>query len=157
MFETIVRFNRKVVFVDLDDVVFDYKGAWLRAIEANPKIQYPQAIYKFYENLEPLPNAIESIHFLDKIGYEVFLATRQSAKNPLCYTEKAVSVEKHLGFEYAEKLFIAPDKTLLIGDYLIDDNIWEGFKGEMIHFGSERFPEWNAVVNYLECQNPSKK
>ncbi len=157
MFKTIVRPDREVVFVDLDKVLFDYEGAWLRDIAANPKIQYPQAIYKFYENLEPLPNAVDSIHFLDKIGYEVFPATRQSAKNPLCYTEKAVSVEKHLGFKYAEKLFIAPDKTLLIGDYLIDDNIWEGFKGEMIHFGSPRFPNWGAVVDYMAWVKKAKK
>lgn len=43
-------------------------------------------------------------------------------------------------------------KDLVEGDYLIDDRGKNGtseFKGEWIHFGSERFPNWKAVLEYL--------
>ena len=39
-----------------------------------------------------------------------------------------------------------------MGDYLIDDQIANGvdkFKGEPIHFGQERFPDWKSVCAYL--------
>ncbi len=43
-------------------------------------------------------------------------------------------------------------KDLNIGDYLIDDSKFRGqqkFKGEWIEFGSEKFPDWDAVLTYL--------
>jgi len=44
-------------------------------------------------------------------------------------------------------------KNFLIGDILIDDRKWNGakdFEGEWIEFGSERFPDWESVMNRLE-------
>ncbi len=41
---------------------------------------------------------------------------------------------------------------MLIGDYLIDDRDRHGakkFQGEWIQFGSEQFPDWKAVTEYL--------
>ncbi len=61
-----------------------------------------------------------------------------------------------MGIDFCKKLVITSDKTLLIGHYLIDDNIWEGFMGEMIQFGSEKFPNWKAVVNYLSKSKEAK-
>ena len=44
-------------------------------------------------------------------------------------------------------------KHFNIGDYLIDDrdahNGSDKFTGEFIHFGSEKFPDWDSVVKYL--------
>ena len=39
-----------------------------------------------------------------------------------------------------------------MGDYLIDDrtvNCAAQFKGEHIHFGTEKFPNWKSVLEYL--------
>ncbi len=44
------------------------------------------------------------------------------------------------------------DKSLLKGDYLIDDmntDKQSEFEGEWIEFGSFKFPDWNSVINYL--------
>ena len=43
-------------------------------------------------------------------------------------------------------------KNLNYGDYLIDDRLANGadlFKGEHIHFGSDKFPNWESVCSYL--------
>jgi hypothetical protein len=43
-------------------------------------------------------------------------------------------------------------KHLNTGDYLIDDRTKNGadrFGGELILFGSERFPDWPTVTSYL--------
>jgi hypothetical protein len=54
-----------------------------------------------------------------------------------------------LGFEFLDRLIFAPDKTLLIGEYLIDDYDWPGFEGEHIKFGGDKFPNWETVKEYL--------
>ena len=45
------------------------------------------------------------------------------------------------------------DKSLLKGDFLIDDTLEYGqteFEGELLHFGSgNKFPDWKTVVDYL--------
>ena len=44
------------------------------------------------------------------------------------------------------------DKSLLKGDYLIDDmntDKQSEFEGEWIEFGSNKFPNWKTVVDYL--------
>ena len=41
---------------------------------------------------------------------------------------------------------------LSIGDYLTDDRLKKGagqFTGEHIHFGTEKFPDWDSVLKYL--------
>jgi len=41
----------------------------------------------------------------------------------------------------------------MIGDYLIDDRTVNGageFKGELIQFGTEKFPNWEVVLDYLK-------
>ncbi len=53
-------------------------------------------------------------------------------------------------------MIITHRKDLVEGDYLIDDRGKNGtseFKGEWIQFGSERFPDWKTVLDYL--LNPS--
>ncbi len=51
-------------------------------------------------------------------------------------------------------IIISSNKSLLIGDYLIDDyNCGKGqesFGGELIHFGSEQFRNWKDVLNFLQ-------
>ena len=46
-------------------------------------------------------------------------------------------------------------KNLNSGDYLIDDRTARGtdlFAGEHIHFGTENFPDWNSVMQYLRSK-----
>ena len=54
--------------------------------------------------------------------------------------------------EAFKKLILSHNKGLLLGDYLIDDRIAngvDGFKGEHIHFGTDQFPDWKSVLEYL--------
>jgi 5'-nucleotidase len=136
---------KKIIHVDMDDVLCDYKGGFVKAIERSPYNQYPQSVYGFYTSLAPIPGAVEAIKYLQS-KYEVYIATRPSYMNPLCYTEKRVWIEKHLGLEICKNLAMTPNKNLLIGDYLIDDMPWFGFKGKQILFGSDEFPDWESVI-----------
>ena len=53
---------------------------------------------------------------------------------------------------FYKRLIISHHKDLCKGDYLIDDRVKNGdgeFEGELIMYGSDRFPDWMSVINYL--------
>jgi len=76
----------------------------------------------FYESLEPYPGAVEALKQLLEAGADVKLVT---APHPACAgscaREKFLSVERHLGVEWLERLIITRDKTHVQGDILVDD------------------------------------
>ena len=61
-------------------------------------------------------------------------------------------MKKYLGSNARKRLILSHNKHLNIGDYLIDDRTANGagnFTGEHIHFGTEKFPNWDSVLTYL--------
>ena len=63
-----------------------------------------------------------------------------------------LAAKKYFGEDMLNKMILCPDKSLVKGDYLIDDNGQNGqpeFEGEWIEFASEEFPDWTAVIDYL--------
>jgi len=53
---------------------------------------------------------------------------------------------------FYKRLIISHNKNLNSGEYLIDDRPNNGakdFKGEWIYFGSQDFPDWDTVTEYL--------
>ena len=139
----------KRIFCDMDDTLCDFIGPFK---SGEYKLKYPQSKVGFFLDLQPLEGAIEGMKTL-QTKYSVYILTRPSIKNTNCYTEKAEWVKKYLGEEMLEKMIICPDKSLVKGDYLIDDDNRHGqieFEGEHIHFGKdERFKNWAQVVDYL--------
>lgn len=139
-----------IIYIDMDDTLCDFSGAFHYKLWQNPEIHYPQSQYGFFANLQPLTGAISAVKALIECPlYDPHILTAPSVMNPLCYTEKRVWVEQHFGIEFADKLIISPNKALLKGEILIDDNI-EGkgqdhFDGRLIHFGSPDFPDWAAI------------
>lgn len=138
--------NKPILYCDMDGVLCDFNGDYNRL--KSDFIPNPQTSYGFYSNLPVIENAIESYKLLET-KFNVYILTRPSYWNPLCYTEKRIWVEKHLGLDTCKKLIICWDKSLLKGKYLIDDNQCEGFEGEVCLFGSKEFPNWESIKNYL--------
>jgi 5'(3')-deoxyribonucleotidase len=123
------------IYVDMDDTLCNFTGAYQLAKERFPMQAYPQAGVDFFRKLAPLSGAVEGIKELARRGHDVWILTKPSVLNPLCYTEKRLWVEDHLGLSWCERLIISPDKSLLMGDILIDDQLWVCFKGSQILFG----------------------
>lgn len=144
---TFVLMNR--IYVDLDDTICDYTGAYNRSKVMKPEIEYPQSVYGFYLNLKMFDRVNFHLGMLEHAGYDVWLLSRPSFKNPLCYTEKRLWVENNLGEEWVEKFILAPDKSLLIGDYLIDDKPWDDFQGKQFLIGSDEYPDWYTILDEL--------
>lgn len=140
--------NKKIVYIDLDDTICNFSTHFLNKLRENPLIKYPQSQYGFFTDLLPLEGAIDGVNKLRE-KYDVYILSRPSFRNPLCYTEKRVWVEKYFGLDFSEKLILCGFKHLMIGDYLIDDFICKDFKGDQIIFGSDKFKNWESVLNYL--------
>lgn len=136
------------IYVDMDDTLCICFSEMKRMLQENPKIGYPQATYGFFTNLKPKTGAIEGFKFLYE-HFDVWILSRPSYRNPLCYTEKRVWVENHLGLDVCEKLILCSDKSLLKGEYLIDDNFWS-FDGKLIQIGTSEFPTWTEIINYFK-------
>jgi 5'-nucleotidase len=71
--------------------------------------------------LDPIPNALESLVKMQEKGHQVYICTSPLSESASCYTEKYEWVLKHLGKDWARRLIITKDKTLVYGDILIDD------------------------------------
>lgn len=155
---TFFKTNLITLYIDLDDTILDFLGK-KEYLQNEVGMTFPQASYRFFEDLEPLPNAIKVVkELIDSPNFEVRFATAPSIYNPMSYTEKRMSIEKHFGFEHVDKLFILTEKDRLdktqqgLPCILIDD-IKEGYGQERfenkIHFGSSEYPDWLAVRKKL--------
>lgn len=142
---------RKKLYVDMDDTICDYSGLWQVYKAKFPDVAYPQSKFGFFSRLKPIPGALEALKELE-VYYDIYILTRPSIKNIHSYSEKAEWVEKYLGEEYLERLILCPDKSLVKGDFLVDDwdhNGQADFEGKFLKFKTDRWPNWEVVKNYL--------
>lgn len=146
------------IYIDFDDTIFDFMGAVDR-VRSKTGMTYPQAEYGFFDNLEPLPRAVEVVNKLRADPrYRVRFATAPSIFNPMSYTGKRICVEKHFGFDAIQDMILISQKDLLdnvskgVRSILIDD-ISEGYGQEgfteQIVFGSRDCPDWDRVEELL--------
>jgi len=149
--------TKAIVYIDMDDTLCDFKMAFYKCRLENPSLKFPQSTQNFFLDLEPITGAIETFIWLNnQPELEVYILTAPSLKNPNSHTDKRLWVEKHLGFSAVSQLIISPHKNLSKGHYLIDDNVrgkgQENFEGEVIHYGSNLFPDWPAVHQYFKTK-----
>ncbi len=146
--------RKYIVYIDMDDVICDYSNAYKMSIKLNPTLKFPQSKMNFFVNLKPVKGSIKAINFLlDQNILDTYILTSPSVRNPHCYTEKRIWVEDYFNLELARKLIISSNKGLLKGDFLIDDHNagrgQENFEGQLIHFGTKKFRNWEAVIDFL--------
>jgi 5'(3')-deoxyribonucleotidase len=146
-----VNRNPKIIYIDMDDVLCDYTTAYKQSRTSYPDEKFPQSRIGFFLDFKPINGAVDAFKYLSSLAdHEVYILTAPSEYNPNSYSEKRLWVEKYLGFETVPRLIISSNKGLLKGDYLIDDYIegkgQEHFEGQLIHFGTDEFPNWSSVM-----------
>ncbi len=101
--------------------------------------------------MSPMPNAIAAFRELADL-YDTYILSTAPWENPSAWSDKLLWVKNHLGKPAYKRLILSHHKNLNDGAYLVDDRMKNGadaFAGEHIHFGTERFPDWKAVLTYL--------
>jgi len=101
--------------------------------------------------MDPLDGGLEAHDILSQ-KFDTYLLSTAPWENSSAWADKNEWVKKYLGKSAYKRLILSHYKHLNIGDYLIDDRTANGagqFRGEHIHFGSEKFPDWKAVLSYL--------
>jgi len=145
--------KKKILHIDMDGVLADFKEAIDRLPE-NMQVKY-EGRYKeipgFYGTLLPINGAIKAYKELSK-HFDIYILSTAPWANPSAWTSKIEWVQFWLDDLAYKNLTLTHHKELIIGDYLIDDRTKNGageFQGELIQFGSDEFPGWPSVTDYL--------
>lgn len=144
---------KKILYIDMDNVLVDFESAVARLDEKTRK-KYEgrlDEIPGIFSKMEPMEGAVESFKKLSN-HFDTYILSTSPWENPSAWSDKLLWVKKYLGSHAYKRLILTHHKNLNSGDYLIDDRTKNGvdeFTGEHIHFDSERFPDWDSVLNYL--------
>lgn len=143
----------KLVYVDMDDTIADFRGA--DPLKGEPYDEFSvRKMYDpgFFYNLKPINGALSGVRGLIRLGFDVHILSQPVAESPHSYSEKVQWIALYFP-ELIRKLHFTQDKGLFYGDYLIDDNPdkWKDrFKGQFVEFRYGIYNEWENVLTYMK-------
>lgn len=144
----------KILYVDMDNVLVDFQSG-IEQLDASVIRDYDgklDEVPRIFSLMSPMPGAIEAFHELAKDLFDTYILSTAPWENPSAWCDKLQWVKNHIGDNAYKRLILTHNKNLNYGHFLVDDrtkNGAAGFSGEHIHFGTERFPDWEAVLAYL--------
>jgi 5'-nucleotidase len=156
--------TKKIVYVDMDGVIADFDAALIKLCPDINTILDPdvrsmrvdrvcEENYEIFHNLPPIKGGIEGVNLLaNSSKYDVYFLSTPMWNVPHSFIGKRLWIRDHFGEWANKRLILSHRKDLNIGDYLIDDRLKNGageFRGTHIHFGTPKFPDWKAVIEYL--------
>ena len=145
--------TKKILYFDMDNVLVNFQSGLDQLSEETLKKYEGQLdnVPGLFSLMHPLEGAIEAYMTLSN-SYDSYILSTAPWGNISAWSDKAAWVQTHLGEAAKKRLILSHNKHLNMGDYLIDDRTANGagkFTGEHIHFGTEKFPDWNSVLKYL--------
>ena len=144
----------KIVYVDMDGVLVDFESG-IKSLTENELQTYEKRLDEvpgIFSKMKPIEGAIESFQKLSK-HYNVYILSTAPWENPTALNDKLAWVKSHIGELAHKRVIFSHNKHLNMGDFLIDDRTANGacnFTGTHIHFGTEKFPNWESVLLYLK-------
>ncbi len=142
--------GQPVLYIDMDGPLVDMDPQ-IAHCTSRAEIDCILSEQGFFLNLPPTLGSYEAVQWLIR-HFDTFLLSTSMWENPFCGMEKRLWVDKHLPQYFHKRLITSHFKNLNIGDYLIDDRTKNGageFLGELILFGSPKFPDWPIIIEYL--------
>lgn len=145
--------SKKIIYIDMDNVVVDFQSG-IDLLSEQLKVEYQgryDEVPHIFSLMKPIDGALDAIEKL-YTKYEIYLLSTAPWNNPSAWSDKVRWVQQHLGDICHKRLILSHHKNLNKGDFLIDDREKNGakeFEGELILFGSGKYPDWNAVLKQL--------
>lgn len=75
----------------------------------------------FFRDLPEVDGAVDALHEMLELGWDVRVCTAPLLTNPTCTSDKLAWLDEHLGAGWSARAVIAKDKSMVRGDLLIDD------------------------------------
>ena len=144
---------QKTLYIDMDGVLVDFQSRIAR-LSAHELLEYGDDLDDvpgIFALMDPMEGAVDAFPELSKL-FDTYVLSTAPWKNPSAWSDKLLWVKRNLGPAGYKRLILSHHKDLNRGDFLIDDRTGHGadrFAGEHIHFGSDRFPDWPSVMEYL--------
>ena len=137
----------------MDNVLVDFPSG-ISKLSQEVINEYESNLYEvpnIFSLMEPLEGAIDSFKILSQ-RYDTYILSTAPWENSSAWSDKVRWVKKYLGESAYKRLILTHHKNLNHREYLIDDRTKNGageFKGELIQFGTDKFPDWKSVCSYL--------
>lgn len=154
--------TKKILYIDMDGVIVDFESAFDR-LDSETRAKYSgieDQIPGLFALMDPIPGAIEAVTELTDL-FDTYVLSTVPWGNTSGASQKIEWIQRHFGHEKGtplwKRVILSHHKHLNRGEFLIDDRSRNGAEefgdhnpgGEWIHFGTEKFPDWAAVVDYL--------
>jgi 5'-nucleotidase len=150
--------SQKILYIDLDNTLVDFQSG-IGGLDPHTVAKYEGRLDEapgIFALMRPLPGAIDAFCQLAQL-FDTYVLSTAPWRNPSAWQHKLEWVHEHLGVDEDsaayKRLILSHHKNLNRGDFLVDDrpnNGAQDFTGEWIHFGSDRYPDWLTVVDYLK-------
>jgi 5'-nucleotidase len=146
--------KKKTLYIDMDGVLVDFQSG-INQLPGEIRNRHQKSLDNtpgIFGLMQPMPGAIEAYERLSEI-FDTYILSTAPWENPSAWSDKLLWVKKYLGEAAHKRLILSHHKNLLKGHFIVDDRDKRGvteFEGEHIFFGKEKFPDWGAVVEYLE-------
>jgi len=147
-----------ILFIDMDGTLVNFQTGIDRLDSKTQQLyrEHYDDVPGIFALMDPMPGAIEAVHQLAE-RYDLYILSTAPWNNPTAWSDKLNWVKKHFGggedSVFYKRLILSHHKDLCHGDYLVDDRPnkcgADMFNGEVIPFGTDRFKDWTAVVEYL--------
>ena len=143
----------KIVYVDMDGVLVDFQSG-INLLSDKELVLFQNnfdEVPGIFSRMKPIDGALEAFEKLNK-HFDVYILSTAPWENPTALNDKLAWIKQNIGDLAKKRVIFSHNKHLNMGDYLIDDRLANGagdFKGTLIHFGTDEFPNWTSVLNYL--------
>ena len=106
--------------------------------------------------MKPMPGAIDAVNALAE-KYDCYILSTAPWNNPTALQDKLDWIKQYFPQVFHKRVIFTHQKNLCLqpGAYLIDDRTAHGasqFGDHHIQFGTDKFPNWQSVVEYLKKQ-----